>query len=89
MTELKNEKEQHDTELTQFNEELGRRLASLDRGEIVDPASVRARLRRKSRDRRQRRARGVMFLTGKQITISGMCDSTWPGTMSKKENHLW
>ena len=53
---LKNEKDEHDTELAAFNEELGRRLASLDRGESVDPATARARLQRKSQDRRQRRA---------------------------------
>jgi antitoxin ParD1/3/4 len=43
-------------QLAEFNKELGRRLASLDRGESVDPASARARLRRKSLDKRQRRA---------------------------------
>jgi len=43
-------------QLAEFNKELGRRLASLDRGESVDPATARARLQRKSRDRRQRRA---------------------------------
>jgi antitoxin ParD1/3/4 len=31
-------------QLTEFNQELGRRLASLDRGEKVDPAKVRARV---------------------------------------------
>ncbi len=41
--------------LLEFNDELGRRLESLDRGESVDPATARARLRGKSRDRRQRR----------------------------------
>ena len=44
------------TQLAEFNKELGRRLASLDRGESVDPVTARARLRGKSRDRRQRRA---------------------------------
>jgi len=44
------------TQLAEFNKELGRRLASLDRGESVGPATTRARLQRKSRDRRQRRA---------------------------------
>jgi len=39
-----------------FNEELGRRLASLDRGETVDPAKLRTRLRRKSEQRRKQRA---------------------------------
>src|SRR5271165_3994355 len=43
-------------QLAEFNKELGRRLASLDRGETVDPATVRARLQRKSQERRQRRA---------------------------------
>ncbi len=44
------------TQLAEFNKELGRRMASLDRGESVDPAATRARLHRKSRDRRQRSA---------------------------------
>jgi hypothetical protein len=39
--------------LTEFNRELGRRLASLDRGEKVDPAESRAKLRRKSQERRK------------------------------------
>lgn len=38
-----------------FNLELSHRLASLDRGERVDPAKSRARLERKSRDRRNAR----------------------------------
>ena len=44
------------TQLAEFNKELGRRLASLDRGENVDPAVARARLQRKSQERSQRRA---------------------------------
>ncbi len=52
--------EDHDkaraAQLAEFNQELGRRLASLDRGESVDPAEVRTRLQRKSRERRKRRA---------------------------------
>jgi antitoxin ParD1/3/4 len=44
------------TQLAAFNKELGRRLASLDRGESVDPAAARARLQRKSRERRVRSA---------------------------------
>ncbi len=52
--------EEHDqaraAQLTEFNRELGRRLASLDRGETVDPAESRARLRRKSQERRTRTA---------------------------------
>jgi antitoxin ParD1/3/4 len=51
--------EEHDyartAQLKDFNQELGRRLASLDRGETVDPAEARARLRRKSVERRKTR----------------------------------
>jgi len=43
-------------QLAEFNEELGRRLAALDHGETVDPAEARARLRRKSVERRKPRA---------------------------------
>jgi antitoxin ParD1/3/4 len=47
--------EEHDqaraAQLAEFNQELGRRLASLDRGENVDPAESRARLQRKSEKR--------------------------------------
>jgi antitoxin ParD1/3/4 len=49
--------EEHDharaARLADFNEELGRRLDSLDHGEYVDPAQARARLRRKSETRRK------------------------------------
>jgi antitoxin ParD1/3/4 len=52
--------EEHDharaAQLVEFNEELGRRLASLDRGEHIDPARTRARLQRKSAEGRQRPA---------------------------------
>jgi antitoxin ParD1/3/4 len=44
------------TQLAEFNKELGRRLASLDRGERVDPGDARARLQRKSGERRKSRA---------------------------------
>ena len=37
---------------TQFNEELGRRITSLERGENVDPAQARESLHRKSQERR-------------------------------------
>jgi antitoxin ParD1/3/4 len=51
--------EEHDsgraTQIFAFNEELGRRLARLGRGEVVDAATVRARLRRKSEERRKSR----------------------------------
>jgi antitoxin ParD1/3/4 len=49
--------EEHDAaraaQLAEFNSELGRRLAVLDRGEVVDPAEARTRLRRKSEQRRK------------------------------------
>ena len=52
--------EEHDSaraaQMGEFNEELGRRLAALDRGETVDPAVTRARLQRKSEQRRKPRA---------------------------------
>ena len=52
--------EEHDSaraaQLAEFNEELGRRLAGLDRGEVVDPSAARARLQRKSAQRRNSRA---------------------------------
>ncbi|MGA3098223.1 MAG: type II toxin-antitoxin system ParD family antitoxin [Bryobacteraceae bacterium] len=43
-------------QLAEFNREVGRRLASLDRGEHVDPAEARGRLQRKSAARRKTRA---------------------------------
>jgi antitoxin ParD1/3/4 len=50
--------EEHDfaraTQLAELNQELGRRLAALDRGEAVDPVAARARLQRKSEQRRKR-----------------------------------
>jgi len=52
--------EEHDSaraaQLAEFNGELGRRLASLDRGEVVDPAPARSRLQRKSAQRRKPKA---------------------------------
>jgi antitoxin ParD1/3/4 len=49
--------EDHDSaraaQLAEFNGEIGRRLASLDRGETVDPVESRARLQRKSAERRK------------------------------------
>jgi antitoxin ParD1/3/4 len=52
--------EEHDSaraaQLAEFNGELARRLAALDRGEIVDAAEARARLQRKSEQRRKRSA---------------------------------
>ena len=43
-------------QLAEFNRELGRRLAALDRGEAVNPAEARARLQRKSEQHRKPRA---------------------------------
>ena len=52
--------EEHDrarsAQLAAFNQELGARLASLDRGESVDPNEARKRLEQKSRERRKLRA---------------------------------
>jgi len=49
--------EEHDearaTQLTLFNQELGRRLGALDRGQHIEPAEARARLQRKSEARRK------------------------------------
>jgi antitoxin ParD1/3/4 len=42
------------SQLAAFNEELAARLASLDRGEHLDPKSVRERLQQKSAERRKR-----------------------------------
>ncbi len=43
-------------QLSEFNEELGRRLATLDRGESVAPGEVRSRLGRRSEERRKKPA---------------------------------
>ena len=43
-------------QLGEFNKELGRRLAALDRGEHVDADQTRARLQRKSEALRRKRA---------------------------------
>ena len=52
--------EEHDAartaQLAEFNGELGRRLAALDRGETVDPATARAHLKQKSEQRGKPRA---------------------------------
>ena len=42
-------------QLAEFNRELGRRLAAIDRGETVEPAQARARLQQKSDQRRKSR----------------------------------
>ena len=43
-------------QLGEFNRELGRRLAALDGGQRVDPGEARARLQRKSEERRKKPA---------------------------------
>jgi antitoxin ParD1/3/4 len=52
--------EEHDrarnAQLAAFNQEIGARLASLDRGEYVKPAAARRRIEQKSRERRKLRA---------------------------------
>jgi antitoxin ParD1/3/4 len=49
--------EEHDlarnAQLAAFNQELGARLASLDRGEYVVPDAARRRIEQKSRERRK------------------------------------
>jgi antitoxin ParD1/3/4 len=49
--------EEHDqvrsAQVAAFNQELGHRLASLDRGEQVDPAAARKRIEGKSQARRK------------------------------------
>jgi antitoxin ParD1/3/4 len=49
--------EEHDrarsAQIAVFNQELGARLASLDRGERVEPGPVRERFEQKSRERRK------------------------------------
>lgn len=49
--------EEHDRErevrIAAFNQELGKRLASLDQGQRVSPAAARNRLHRKSRERKR------------------------------------
>jgi antitoxin ParD1/3/4 len=52
--------EEHDrartAQIAAFNQELGARLASLDRGVRVKPATARKRIEQKSHDRRTLRA---------------------------------
>jgi antitoxin ParD1/3/4 len=43
-------------QLADFNQELERRLASLDRGESADPTEVRSHLKTKSEEHRKQRA---------------------------------
>jgi antitoxin ParD1/3/4 len=41
------------TQIAAFNQEIGARLASLDRGESVEPGIARKRVEQKSRERRR------------------------------------
>lgn len=53
---LEEHEQARNIQLSEFNLELGRRLASLDRGENIDPAKTRSRIQLKSQERRNRRA---------------------------------
>jgi antitoxin ParD1/3/4 len=53
---LENHEQARAAQLAELNQELGRRLASLDRGENADPTEVRSRLKIKSEEHRKRRA---------------------------------
>ncbi len=52
--------EEHDqarsAQIAAFNQELGQRIAALDRGEYVDPTAARKRLQRRSAERKRRTA---------------------------------
>ena len=48
---LEEHEQARSAQLAAFNREIGARLASLDRGEYVEPQTARARLERKSRER--------------------------------------
>ena len=50
---LEERDQQRTSQLTTFNKELTRRLASLDRGERVEPAAARRRIEAKSKARRK------------------------------------
>ena len=44
------------TQIAELNDELKRRIAALDAGERLDPSEVRARLERRSAERRKKSA---------------------------------
>jgi hypothetical protein len=67
-------------QLAEFNQELDRRLAALDRGEVVDPEVARARLLRKSAQRRKPRA--VPLSADADLDLDEMWDAS-PRTTSK------
>ena len=53
---LEDHEQARSVQMTEFNAELARRLAALERGERADPREVRARLDRRSAERRKRSA---------------------------------
>jgi antitoxin ParD1/3/4 len=53
---LEDQEQARAAQLAEFNKDLGRRLASLDRGEHADRTEVRRRLKIKSEEHRKRRA---------------------------------
>lgn len=53
---LEDHEQARSAQMSYFNDELARRLAALDRGESADPRQIRARLARKSAERRKRLA---------------------------------
>lgn len=53
---LEDHEEARAAQLAKFNQELGRRMESLDRGERADPEEIRTHLRKKSEERRKRKA---------------------------------
>ena len=61
-------------QIAAFNQKLGHRLASLDRGERVDPASVRTRIEGKSRARKKdQRVSLYVLSTAAELDL----DSIW------------
>jgi len=50
---LEEQEQVRHAQLTAFRREIDRRVAALDRGERVDPATLRAEIRKRSETRRQ------------------------------------
>lgn len=53
---LEQSEQSREAQLAEFNRELSRRLAALDRGEFVDARTVRKHFAEKSRNRRKKSA---------------------------------
>jgi len=83
--------EEHDSaraaQLAEFNRELGRRLASLDRGETVDPVESRTRLQRKSAERNARPCPPASSLTACNYCCSNKSDAFYLRPCQKREEH--